>query len=499
MLILHQLIHSLSKGEKRYFKVFTSRHIIHGSRHDSELFDAILLLKTYDEVELKKIIKTPALIKNLNIYKHLLYKQLLRALSTYHSNYDVEDEVFGLYKTAKILFDKGLYAEALKFVNQGLELCVRFNLHFLIFSLKELEFFLLAKTFNERKFSLHVIDSFSEIQSIVATLQNEMVFKEVYSNVFYATKVSGVRDFHINQKNLKFLEGLFKKLPATSSAKTELLRLEIESTLEFLRGNFLRSIELEQKVKAKILLVYPDERIRNDELLSCLVRIAAAHHMNSDLKSIGKVLTEVKKIAEISPNISITKNKLFINFEIIYNINTAQVNKAEEMINRVASLYTQRTENFSLEQYIVTHQNLAIYLFLCGKFEDTLDAVQKILYYSTRKVAIDIIILARIVELVSYIELKRFAVLKVQAGAAKRFILKYRELNVFEVALFRFINQITKKQGEKLVEVKLKELHSITSSIKPSSYLHIFPLAFWVEAKVSGKNFAALLHKASLQ
>lgn len=496
MLILHQLIHHLSKGEKRYFKVFTSRHIIHGSRHDSELFDAMLALKEYDEEKLKQIIKTPALLKNLNIYKHLLYKQLLRALATYHHNYDVEDEVFGLYKTAKILFDKALYAEALKFIHQGLELSTRHNLIVWIINLKELELHLLAKTFNERKFNIQAIDSFAVIQSIIAKLQNEIAFKEAHSRVFYTTKVSGVRDFKINQKNIKPLENLFKKLPAASTPKAELLKLEIESTLEFVKGNFSRSIELEQKVKANLQLVYPNERMRYDELLSCLVRIAAAHHMNSDLRSIGKVLTEVKKIVELTPNISITKNKLFTNFELIYYINTNKTDKADEMMEIVSSLFAQKVDNFSLEQYIVTHQNLAIYLFLCGRFEDTLAAVQKILNYSARKVAIDIIILARMLELVTNFELRRLQVLKAKSGATKRYILKYRELDFFEAAFLKFINSIAKKQTEKAVELKLKELYSVVSSIKPTGYLNIFPFAIWVEAKFTKKSFASLLHKA---
>ena len=42
---LHYLIHSLMGTEKRYFKIYTSRHTLEGGNKYVRLFDAIVKLK----------------------------------------------------------------------------------------------------------------------------------------------------------------------------------------------------------------------------------------------------------------------------------------------------------------------------------------------------------------------------------------------------------------------------------------------------------------------
>ena len=46
---LHELIHSLNKSEKRYFKVFSSRHTIGEENAYIKLFDYLDKMDEYDE------------------------------------------------------------------------------------------------------------------------------------------------------------------------------------------------------------------------------------------------------------------------------------------------------------------------------------------------------------------------------------------------------------------------------------------------------------------
>ena len=54
---LHRLIKSLTKPEKRYFKVFSSRHVIGDQNNYLVLFDAIDRQGEYDEAKLIKKFK----------------------------------------------------------------------------------------------------------------------------------------------------------------------------------------------------------------------------------------------------------------------------------------------------------------------------------------------------------------------------------------------------------------------------------------------------------
>ena len=64
-----QLIRSLSKAEKRYFKVYTSKQAGDKNNHQL-LFDAIDKQKEYDETALKKSLKNPTLVRSLPIAKN---------------------------------------------------------------------------------------------------------------------------------------------------------------------------------------------------------------------------------------------------------------------------------------------------------------------------------------------------------------------------------------------------------------------------------------------
>ena len=51
---LHKLIKSLSQSEKRFFKIYASRHVIGEQNNYVQLFDAIANQKNYNEKAIKE-------------------------------------------------------------------------------------------------------------------------------------------------------------------------------------------------------------------------------------------------------------------------------------------------------------------------------------------------------------------------------------------------------------------------------------------------------------
>ena len=62
---LYKLVKSLSKAEKRYFKIFTSRHTIGESNSYQEVFDYIDKMSDYDEQMIKEHFKDESFIERL--------------------------------------------------------------------------------------------------------------------------------------------------------------------------------------------------------------------------------------------------------------------------------------------------------------------------------------------------------------------------------------------------------------------------------------------------
>ncbi len=109
---LHELIQSLTKPEKRYFKVFASRHVIGDENNYEKLFDAIAAQEVYDEAELLTKFKNEAFVNRFSIAKNRLYNSILKSLDTYHANSSADAQIKRQIHAAEILYKKGLYNQS---------------------------------------------------------------------------------------------------------------------------------------------------------------------------------------------------------------------------------------------------------------------------------------------------------------------------------------------------------------------------------------------------
>jgi len=81
---LHQLIHKLSKSEKRAFSLYIKRYNSVKNQKSKKLFDLINKMETYNEEELLSVSTKKTLSYNL----HKLHKLLIDALSSFHFKSD---------------------------------------------------------------------------------------------------------------------------------------------------------------------------------------------------------------------------------------------------------------------------------------------------------------------------------------------------------------------------------------------------------------------------
>src|SRR6478609_11539953 len=112
---LFQLIQSLNKSEKRLFKLHVKR--ISGTEDLKilALFDALEGMAEYDEDKLLR--KNPSIQKQqLSNMKAYLYKLLLSSLT--HSSPDIETQLSEQMMYARLLYNKGLYMQALKVLDK---------------------------------------------------------------------------------------------------------------------------------------------------------------------------------------------------------------------------------------------------------------------------------------------------------------------------------------------------------------------------------------------
>src|SRR4051812_460746 len=107
---LFNLIKTLSKGEKRFFKLYASRMNASADKKFIILFDAIEKQKVYDEGRI--LANEPSLNpKQFSNLKAHLYYQLLKSVKLCNSSSLENIRITELLDYARILYNKCLYKE----------------------------------------------------------------------------------------------------------------------------------------------------------------------------------------------------------------------------------------------------------------------------------------------------------------------------------------------------------------------------------------------------
>ncbi len=113
---LHELIHSLTKAEKRHFKLHSSFAMKNSEdKQFFRLFDILEKSKNYDE---EKVIAQLPDVKEFFVIKNVLYNNILKSLSALYSEKSPRMFTRSKLNEIEVLFRKGLYKQGHKQIEQ---------------------------------------------------------------------------------------------------------------------------------------------------------------------------------------------------------------------------------------------------------------------------------------------------------------------------------------------------------------------------------------------
>ncbi len=202
---LYQLIKSLSKSEKRNFKLYANR--LQGNE-DSKfmvLFDVMDKLKDYDEEKILQKAEGVSKAQLSNLKAHL-YKQILLTLRLNASNQDLDIYLREQIDYAKLLYNKGLYNQSLKMLDKAKVTAIEFEKNTIL-----LEIYDFAKHIEGQYITRSIDTTAEEITTSANLLTKKIIGTNAFSNLgirLYSLylKTSQVR----NEKDLLFVSEFFK-------------------------------------------------------------------------------------------------------------------------------------------------------------------------------------------------------------------------------------------------------------------------------------------------
>ncbi len=129
---LFYLIKSLSKSEKRHFKLQHHR----SNSNYLRLFDAIDKQQIYDEQRIKDQFANERFTKQLHSSKNHLRQLIYQSLRQYHKTISIDAQVKDLLRTVEILYQKELLQHAEQELNKAHRLAVDYELDVIIIEIK---------------------------------------------------------------------------------------------------------------------------------------------------------------------------------------------------------------------------------------------------------------------------------------------------------------------------------------------------------------------------
>jgi hypothetical protein len=217
---LFDLIHALTKSEKRFFKLQSS--LQNGEKNYVRLFDAIEKMSQYDEQELKEIFKGEVFLKHLPSEKNHLFKLILKSLRSYHSENNASSLIKLELKNVEILFEKGLFDECRKSLKKSKKIAVEYEFYFYHFEIISWEKRLIEEEYENGEFEETTEGLALEETLVLEKLRNLAAYQQIYG------RVNGIFKLHGYCPSVEN-EGIINELLNSSLIQNEEKALSIRS------------------------------------------------------------------------------------------------------------------------------------------------------------------------------------------------------------------------------------------------------------------------------
>lgn len=490
---LFELIKSLSKSEKGYFKKYSKLYVQGEDNNYILLFDAIDKQKKYDEKKLILKFRHHDFTRNISVAKNYLYSQIMYSMEAYH--HSIHTEVRSLMHRTEFLFEKGLYKQALKSLKKAKEhakenemywaLLEIYRLWEINLALKNLDFNWIKRimkeeadalalahntkiyhdlffTMADRNFSLGMTRDNKQLKEIKKIIQNPYLADETKAKTFYAKlRLYETQAFYaeaVSDSKRKFLYG--KKMTEHFAGHPEKIKQNILAYVSCLHNLLISCIEVKQFGLAE----------------RCL-------HKMEGLLELTKKATQKTRIL-----FTLHNDRLHLLNDRGY------FSEAAEYMEPVYQFVTEYGDAINDYEKTLLFGNTAIAYFGQNKYKECISWLNKIRNEVSFDVRTDIESFLRVFYIIAHYEAGNSDLLPYLIQSTYRFLKQKKRLYKFETIVMDFLRkQQSADTKEKLIN-EFKKLRTQMSSLKNDTYekvaLEFFDYLSWLDSKIENKSFA---------
>ena len=504
---LVQLVNSLTKSEKRHFRLWVNRNQPSNDIMFLQLFDFLDKQKKYDEkLILKKIPKIKK--RQLSNLKAHLYKQLLLSLRLLHRQNNTDIEVRERIDYARVLYNKGLYRQSLEMLDKAKTLANSAHLDALFLEILEFEKHI------EVQHITRSIDNRAEVLSKEALrVSQQAASRHMFSNLaiqLYGLylKVGYVR----SQKEYYFVKEFFQSnLPKYDIKKLSFFEkvylFQSYSWYHFMIQDFLNYYKYAQKwVDA---FHHQPEMIDLElpQYLKALHNLLNALYLAQHSKKFNKALLVLETFAEERYNKgSVNVDSLLYLFTYIHRINKhvleGTFTEGLKWVPELSKRLEKNDYNWDSNRIMVFNYKIACLYFSCGDYNNAITYLNEIINQKNPDFREDIQCFSRILCLIAHFELRNDLLVEYQVKSVYRFLNKMEDLQQVQKEILKFIRKIPRltedniKKEFVLLKETLVKVSKQPFEKRPFLYLDIIS---WLESHIEGVTPEKVIRRKALK
>ena len=446
---LFDLVNSLTMSEKRFFKIFSKRHVIGDKNEYAQLFDFI---DKETDLNNARLIEQP-FVKNVSAEKNYLYRLILKSLNAFHSQNSDRRKIYDYLISIDILFQKGLYNQAIDLVLKARKIASKNELLRQEFLLSELHEELLLK---DQRYA-DVINLIADDRSSINLIENLLSLKELTTKGYHENLSKGViRD----QKDLDPFNELIKSdlvqnEKSALTARARLHQISVELTYNMVAGNNSEVL----KFATKILNLYESnphliEYTPIGYVSSCFI-LGNAQLSANKIDELKKTILHYDSIEELD---AVKKSQKAISSLFFYKNILALPLDRQQDLTKLELEIPKHIPFIGKAQLYDLYFQISLCFFTQQNFKKALQWTNEIINDLQFKSRSDFINTVKLFNLIIHFELSNDFTLEYISKSTHNYFRKKNQLFKVEKFLIKFFNKYESYAAKNTITLELKKL-----------------------------------------
>ncbi len=502
---LFKLVHSLTKNEKRYFKVN------HNQGNESTktliLFDEIVKQNDFDDTEIlnnnSEISK-----KQISNLKAELYDQILDTLRSYNNGRIVDIKIRQHIDFSQILVDRCLYKEAYEQLKKAKKYANKYTNLELMLEITKLEKSILSQIIDEKnqKRVNNIITEVSVINEQINRI-NQLSNLEAKLNSIYK-KVGFIRD---RRDHLAAENYLNKNLP--KYVESELTNIEKIYLHNLFIGYyfFIQNFEEGNREAAKMVALFEANHgliiSKTDFYISALNKLSISHFKLSHFNEFVNTVTKLQEIDK-SPGLVMNEDirarlyKYYYMHEFNKYLMLGDFEQGSKVLGSMEEGLDQLILKLDKHSKIILYYKIACMFFGNSEYSKALLWLNKIINEQDVDIRRDIHCFARILNLVTHYEMGNIEVIDYYIRSTYRFLAKKYDLRLYQKFILTFLKNLGRNPNHNLKD-EFKKLRSQLIPLSDRPYERrafiYFDIISWLESKIDNQSVGTIIRRKALE